>query len=263
MMGGRCLAGLIAGWIFLVAPTAFAQQAQEAVSQSQPKTDARSRAKIHTELGSLYFENGNSAVALEEAKIAIEADSGYAPGYVLRGLVYFFLKENVAAEEDLRKAHNLAPGDPEINNNYGWFLCQTGREKQAMRHFTNAIQNTLYATPDRAYINAGVCAVKMGDLSLAEDYFLRALQTARDGAPMAKVQLAGLHLRRGKLLAAQRMVEEGLQQMAPPTAEALWLGIKIQRLAGDKAHEGDYAALLRRLYPASREYQEFLKGNFE
>lgn len=255
----RLISLLAAFW----AVVALAQQPVGPVSQERPKTDARSRAKVHTELGAMYFEAASPAVALDEVRVALEADPNYAPAYSLRGLINQFLRETGAAEEDFRKALSLAPNDPEINNNYGWYLCQTGKERQSIRYFLVAVRNPLYSTPDRAYLNAGTCAARYGDVNEAEEYLLRAIQGAKDGAPAAKVQLAGLHLRRGKVVAAQRMVEEGLQLMAPPTPEALWLGIKIQRLAGNRAAEGDYAAVLRRLYPASREYQEFLKGNYE
>ena len=37
-------------------------------------SEPRNRARIHTELASLYFEKGNMGVALEELRIATNAD---------------------------------------------------------------------------------------------------------------------------------------------------------------------------------------------
>jgi type IV pilus assembly protein PilF len=51
--------------------------------------------------------------------------------------------------------------------------------------------------------------------------------------------------------------------MEPPTAEALWLGLRIERKLGNRVAEGGFASQLRSRYPSSAEYQEFLKGNFE
>jgi type IV pilus assembly protein PilF len=51
--------------------------------------------------------------------------------------------------------------------------------------------------------------------------------------------------------------------MEPPSAEALWLGVRIERKLGNRAAEGGFASQLRSRYPSSMEYQEFLKGNFE
>ena len=50
--------------------------------------DPRSRAKLHTELGTLYFQDGNVPVAMEELTIAIYIDPTYAPAYGMRALVH-------------------------------------------------------------------------------------------------------------------------------------------------------------------------------
>ena len=51
--------------------------------------------------------------------------------------------------------------------------------------------------------------------------------------------------------------------MEPPSADALWLGLRLERRQGNRAAEAGYASQLRGRYPTSPEYQEFLKGNFE
>ncbi|MDP1952393.1 MAG: tetratricopeptide repeat protein, partial [Betaproteobacteria bacterium] len=85
--------------------------------------DPRNRARIHTELGSAYFERGNLGVALEELRIAIGADPNYAQAYNVLGLVHMDLRENDVAQRHFERALALSPNDPDINNNYGWFLC--------------------------------------------------------------------------------------------------------------------------------------------
>ena len=225
--------------------------------------DIRNRAKLHTELAALYFQDGKLAVALEETQIAIRIDSSYAPAYNMRALVYAALREFALAESDFQQAFRLAPSDPDVNNNYGWYLCQRGREKDAITHFLNAIKNPLYSTPDRAYTNAGACALRAGDLDAAADYLQRAVSMSRDGAPLAKLQQAKLAYMRGNVEAARQLLMETLRVMQRPTAEALWLGVRVERKLGNKAEEGSLVAQLRRLYPASAEYQEFLKGNYE
>lgn len=260
---GRIILALLAG-LALLTP-AIAQQMIDSAPQGVPSyvPDPRSRAKIHTELGAMYFQGGNMAVALEELKIAMEADSGYAPAYSVRGLVRTFLRETEAADEDFRRALRLAPEDPEINNNYGWFLCQNGKEKQSIAYFLNAIKNPLYATPDRAYTNAGGCALRAGDMEAAERYLNQAIRMSRDGGILARVELANLNYRRGTLEEARRLINEALQGMEPASPDALWLALRIDRKLGNRQSESAFASQLRSRYPGSREYQEFLKGNFE
>lgn len=236
---------------------------QGTIPKGEKKTDPRNRAKIHTELGALYFQDGNMPVAIEELRIALEADSTYYPAYSVRGLVHAYLKEYSKADDDFRQALNFAPNDADVNNNYGWYLCETGKARASISHFLTAIKNPLYQTPERAYTNVGTCAMRAGDQDAAERYLLQALRLSRDGAPEARVQLAKLYYQRGFLEESRRYVNEAMKMMEPPSVDALWIGLRVERKLGNKATEGNYAAILRLRYPTSPEYAAFLKGNFE
>lgn len=225
-------------------------------------TDPRNRARIHTELGAMYYQGGNMAVALDELGIALNADSNYYQAYSIRGLVRTALREYGKAEDDFRRALNIAPNDPEVNNNYGWYLCETGKERQSIAYFLNALKSPLYETPERAYANAGTCALKAGDLEGAQGYLLQAVQMSRDGGLVPRFQLAKVFYQRGNYEESRIYLNDALKMMEPPSAEALWLGLRIERKLGNRSAEGGYASQLRSRYPASPEYQEFLKGNF-
>lgn len=252
-----CCGLLLAGW------------ASQVTAQTiEGSADPRTRARIHTELASLYFQDNNMAVAMEELQIAIAADPNYAPAYSVRGLVNNYLRETAAAESDFSKALALTPTDPEVNNNYGWFLCQQrGREKQAISHFMTALKNPLYATPDRAYLNAGTCALRANDLEAAEDYLQKGLRVARDARPQLRFQLANVWYQRSNYAGARMQLAEALKPIeqagGTPGPEFLWLGLRIERKLGNNAASGDFAASLRKNYPESSEYQDFLRGNFE
>lgn len=246
------------------APGAWAQKSEplaaDALLGVQPK-DIHTRAKAHTELGSLYFQNGNLIVALEELTIAVAINPNYAQAYSTRGLVLYHVNELASAEKDFQRALSLDDRDPEINNNYGWFLCQTGRAKESIAYFQRAIGNPLYQTPETAYLNAGACYIKLGDLALAEDYVRKNLRFSRDN-PQALVQLAKISYLRGNYDAAREHLRNVVRQ-TDPDAETLWLLLRIEHRAGDRAAESSLIAQLRRKYPDTPEYQEFLKGNFE
>jgi type IV pilus assembly protein PilF len=76
-------------------------------------------------------------------------------------------------------------------------------------------------------------------------------------------KLAQLLYMRGNLPESRLYLADALRMMEPPSAEALWLGIRLERRLGNRVAEGSYAAQLRSRYPASPEYQDFLKGRFE
>ncbi len=227
------------------------------------KADPKYRAKIHTELAAAYFEAGAMKVALDEIRLALDADPNFVQAYSLRGLIYGNLKENAKADEDFRKALSLKPNDPDVNNNFGWYLCHSDRARQSIAYFLNALKDPLYDTPDVAYGNAGACAMKAGDLDGAQNYLLNAMRLARGPAPGTRVLMADLLYRRGNFDEAKVYLAEAIKAMDTPSAEALWLGLRIERRLGNKAGEGGYAAQLRSRYPTSPEYQSFLKGNFE
>jgi type IV pilus assembly protein PilF len=247
----------------LPAPPAAAQATTSGSQLPQESTvkDPRSRAKIHTELGALYFQDGNLPVAMEELTIALYIDSTYAPAYSMRALVHHRLNEPQHAEDNFRDALRYAPDDPEIANNYGWFLCQVGKGKEAMPHFERALRNRLYQTPERAYLNAGQCAVSMGDLQRGEDYLQRAYRLT-GGSPIAALRLADLYYRTNRLDEARKEVEDLIRKLEP-NAEMLWLAIRVERKLGDRELEQRHATQLRRKFPGSKEYQELLKGNYE
>ena len=183
--------------------------------QAKP-ADPKYRAKIHTELAAAYYQAGSMAVALEEVRIALEADPDYVQAYSVRGLIRTQLKENVKADEDFQRALKIAPKNPDVNNNYGWFLCETGQPRQAIQYFLNAVKDPLYETPEVAYANAGKCALKAGDMDGAQEYLLQALRLSKNSAPETRYQLANVFYLRGNLDESKIYLNEAVKAMEPP-----------------------------------------------
>lgn len=231
------------------------------ISQMPASGEAQNRAKVHTELGALYLQDGRSGVALEEAKIAVSADATYAPAHSLQGLIHMMLGENPAAEESFQRALGLASGDPEINNNYGWFLCQTGREREAMRHFQMAYRNPLYRTPTKPYTNAGVCAVRIKDYATAEEVLNLALRYDPSNT-LAMYWIGEVYLKTQRYEEAKVRVSD-LVRMLEPNAQVVWLGLRVERAMGDREAEMKYATQLRRRFQDTQEYQLLIKGQYE
>ena len=108
------------------------------------------------------------AVALDEVKEALSADPEYGPAYNVAGLIYAELKEDQLANENFQRALRIDPTESDSNNNYGRFLCYRMREAEAVQYFLAALRNPLYQTPDRSYVNAGLCTLRQGDVAGAE-----------------------------------------------------------------------------------------------
>jgi type IV pilus assembly protein PilF len=219
--------------------------------QPGQESTAQSRARIHTELSAGYYTRGQFDVALEELNGALKDDPGYAPAYGMLGLVYSELRDDAQAERYFQRAIDLNQQDPEVRNNYGWFLCQRGREVQSLGQFELAIRNPFYRTPDMAMVNAGRCAAKIGDRKGAEAYFQQAL-TVSPANPVAHYLLTDLAYKTGDLdLARTRM--RGILASTAPSPEALLLGVCIERKLGNMPDEASYVFQLRQRYPNAKE----------
>ncbi|MDR1368001.1 MAG: type IV pilus biogenesis/stability protein PilW [Candidatus Accumulibacter sp.] len=252
------------------APNACAQRSEmgqrESVSPEiftplEPK-DPLTRARAHTELAALYFQDGELIIALEELTLAIAFNPEYATAYSMRALALFYLKEFPSAAKDFQKSIELDPRDPDISNNYGWYLCQTGKEKDALSYFKNAFDNVLYKTPEVAYLNAGMCLAKQGELDSAEEFVNRSLVLAPNN-PRAFFQLAIISYKRENFDAARDYLNRVQRQVNETEADVLWLALRVERRLGNDMGEASLAAQLKRRFPDSPEYRDFLKGNFE
>jgi type IV pilus assembly protein PilF len=179
------------------------------------------------ERATLYYARGNMSVALEELRIAVDADPSYATAHGVFGLVYKELRENALAEKSFERALGYAPGDPDINHNYGWFLCQIGREGEAKPYFQRALDNPLYATPGRTYAAAGVCALRAGELAAAEDNLQRALRI-EPNLPVALLSFAQLRYSQQRHAEARRLLTQHAA-VAQASAESLWLALRVER----------------------------------
>ena len=259
MTSRAIIVAVLAACAILAGCTMPVAQNEQAYSRSPGQdSTAQSRARIHTELSAGYYARGQYDVALEELNVALKEDPGYAPAYGMLGLVYGELREDAQAERNFQRAIELNQQDPEVRNNYGWFLCQRGREPQALVQFELAIKNPFYRTPDMALVNAGRCAAKLGDSKGADAYFQRALAVSPTN-PAAQYFLADSAYRAGDLpLARTRM--RGIMASVVPSPEVLLLAVCIERKLGNTPDEASYAFQLRQRYPNAKEVKLIESG---
>ncbi len=225
----------------------------------QDPSRAQESAKIHTELAGMYYERAKYGFALEELAIALKKDSDYAPAYSVRGLVNMALLEDEQAERDFKHSLDLDENSSAAHNNYGWFLCQRGREMESVKQFMAAVKNPLYATPEKAFLNAGLCSKKAGKMSEAEGYLKRAL-IMQPKMPEALLGMAELSFAKADYAGAKSYFLRFTQGGAELTAANLLLAIRIERKMGDRNSEASYKVQLRKRFPDSRETQLMLSG---
>jgi type IV pilus assembly protein PilF len=236
-------------------------QAPEPTAGKPQEASPKERAQIRTELAAGYYQRGQMDVALEELGNAKMLDPSYPKIYDIYGLVYAMLGERAKAEENFRHAIALAPDNSEYRENWGAFLCGTGRASEAMPEFEQVLKDPLYKTPEIALINAGKCSVAIGDSRKGEEYLRRAL-TVSPGNPIAAYNLALLAYKEKRLGEARAWMRPVMLQASPPP-QALYLGACIEKNHGDREAERSYESQLRKRWPDSPEAKALASGECE
>jgi type IV pilus assembly protein PilF len=247
----RIVLALIA--VILAACSSQSTVTSKPVTESEP-TDGRSRAAAHTGLAGEYYARGNWAVALSESREAIRFDSSYFPAYNMMGLVYMELREDGPARESFERALTLSANNPEVQNNYGWFLCTRNDPVRGLELMQRAISNPLYPTPEKAFLSRGLCLKRMGRTAEAEESLRRAVLVRPDMIG-ALYNLALITYERGSMKEADNYMTRYMR-LTTPTLEGLVYGVKIARANGDSATEQSYLQQMRRRFPDTPELAE-------
>lgn len=222
-------------------------------------SDPGQRAQIRTALASEYYQRRNYAIAIEETENALKAMPSYAPAHMMLGLIYMELGEDAKAISSFDQALRYAPNDPDVLNNFGWFLCQRGDPQRAMGMFQQALRVPLYTTPQRALLNAGTCARKLGNVADAEQYLRQALQLQPQLQP-ALSQLADITYRSGRYQDAGRYLSQYSKLQSLPDADVLLLAVRISRALGDKQNAESYLLQLERRFPEAPQTRQARSG---
>jgi type IV pilus assembly protein PilF len=206
-------------------------------------------------LGIAYLKQGNRDAAMQKIQKAITQDPDNARAYTAEALIYNADDEPDKAKDAYKIALRKAPDDPEIQNNYAVFLCQQDKPKDSLEYFMKAAANPHYTTPDGAYVNAGLCASRIPDLALAEQYFRKAL-AINPNLVEPLFQLAQLSYNQKKYLSARAFIERYDTLVPASRPDVLLLAVNNERALGDRQAAADYAKQLLKLYPASEQAQQ-------
>ena len=240
--------------VFILVAVFISGCASQQEQDPDDKTDARKAAESNTSLGLEYMSRGQYEVALGKLKKAIREDPGYAPGQTVIAVLYERIGEQELAGKHYKKAYEAAPKDGDVNNNYGVYLCTTGKEDQATEHFLRALDDPFYSTPAIALTNAGSCALRNGNLTKADGYLRRALKIEPD-LPDALRNMARLSFEEQNYLSARAFMQR-YEASASHAAETLLLAFRIEMASGNSRAANKYKLMLETNFPESEETAE-------
>ena len=227
-------------------------------ASASPDADDGDAAELNYQLGARYLRNGNYELARDRLLLSIELNPRNAIAHYTLALTYERLDNERLATQSYEQAIRIAPRDFNVQNAYAVFLCQKGDYDEAREHFDRAIKVTENDNSEITMTNAGVCMMQKPDRDLAEAYFRQALNR-RPGYGEALLQLSLLKFSGEDYLAARAFLQRYLSSNAP-TADILYLGVRIEEELGDDRARTDYSNQILRDFPQSPEARIILQS---
>lgn len=221
------------------------------VKKEDAATQRDDAARVHTELGQKYMQQGKLELALEKLTKALQFNPDYVDAHTVIAVLYESINDLPKAEEHYRRAAQLKPKSGAENNNYGRFLCMQGHYAEGQEYFTRALADPFYQTPALAMANSGACLVKAGKTEEAEKMLRQALALNPNDAE-ALLALGTVLYAKGDYMKARAFVQR-FESLAPPRADALMLGRNIELRLGNARGASEYSRKLLRGFPDSAE----------
>lgn len=124
----------------------------------------RNRAKARLDLALAYYEQGQTAIALQEITQAQAAEPQWIAVHNLKALVLEKMGQSAMAknsfEEGLRLAHrnpSLGSELADLQHNWGLWLCQQGQSTLAVTQFQRAMNQPGYALRNKTELAMSRC----------------------------------------------------------------------------------------------------------
>ncbi|HHB92244.1 MAG TPA: type IV pilus biogenesis/stability protein PilW [Thioploca sp.] len=220
----------------------------------------KKNAELNVQLGIEYMRRGRNNIALQRLKKSLNFCPSFAKGHNAIAVLYERVAETKKAEFHYQQALKYEPENPDINSNYGQFLCRLNKWKEAEKHFLKAVSDPVYNLPEVPYTNAGICALHNQEIDKAEQYLRKALQN-NVKFPRALYQMAVLKYKQNHYPQANDYLLRYLR-VAKHTPQTLWLGIRIEKALNNRDKEASYILLLRKNFPDSAEIQMLNQKNY-
>lgn len=203
-----------------------------------------------------YIGDGNWEAAKRNLQLASEINANNAEVYEAFALVYQSTGEYELAEENFKKAIRLDKNFSRCRNNYAAFLFSQERYEEAEDQLDYVVKDTLYTGRPNAFVNLGLCRLKLFDTQGAEEAFVRALSMDRTNQ-IALLEVARIRYEAQDYATANQYYDAYKSVARQQSAAGLLLGIQLAHARGDRDAEASYALALGNLYPGSPEYQAY------
>jgi len=234
-------------WLLVLVSAGCAAPGSSGNSRRNVESPDAIAAANQVQMGRAYLQRGQREVALERLTKALQLDPRSTDAHTVIAVLFEEIERPERAETHYKRAVELDPDAGAVNNNYGQFLCRTGRYEEAEARFVKAMDDPFYATPALVLNNAGICALRAGHRERAEEYLRKALRLD-PRSPGILLDLARLRMEGGEWLSARGFLQRH-EAVSPPRPDALELGIAIETGLGDTAAAERYRERFRSEFP--------------
>ena len=251
---GALIAGVGCSRLTFVKPNMkrhnYQQVAPEYSVRDNPQDAQRIAAIDRIALASQNLSAGQLDGAETEARAALKADPQSVDAYTLLAMIEEQRGHTAQAGSHYAKAVAMAPTRGALLNNYGAWLCGSGRAAESLPLFDRALADPGYSTPGAALANAGACALTAGQTARAGRDLTRALELD-PSSPVALAAMADNEYRAGRYLQARAFSERRLA-VAPASVQVLQLASQIEQKLGDTAAAARYVQRIGTEFPQGR-----------
>jgi len=212
--------------------------------------------KTRVQLARSYIGEQNWVDAKRNLRVAASIDPNSPEVHEAFALVYQSTGENELAEKSFKKAISLKRPFSRARNNYAAFLYSQERYKEAEAQLKVVIKDTLYEARPRAFINLGLCRLRLDNQAGAKEAFTRALAMDRTNR-IALIEMATIEYEEANWVLSLRYLENYRMLVRRQSARVLWLGVRLAKKLDDENAMASRALALRNLYPDSAEFQAY------
>ena len=223
------------------------------MSTDKGRDEAR---KAYVQLGLGYLQQGMTEQAKMPLSKALEIDKTDPDTHAALALVFQSEMEHELAEEAFLKALRGRPADARILNNYGSFLFQRQRYQEAYAQFQKAAADNLYPERSRVYENLGITSLRLGQREAGRQQLEKALRLNRL-QPRALLEMAELSYEDRHYVSARDFYDR-FSLLSGQNARSLLLGARLASVFDDRTPTANHGQQLKRLYPGTPEYQQYL-----
>lgn len=210
----------------------------------------------YVQLGVGYLQQGDTGRAKAPLQKALDIDPSNADANAALAMAFQIEMEPELAEKHYRRALAESDDSTRILNNYGSFLYEQKRYADAYEYFQKAAADTMYPERSRVFENLGLTALKMNQRDNAKVHFQKALRLD-PSRPNSLLELGTLSYADQEYVPARDYLARYLK-VGQQNARSLLLGIRLAVIFDQRDVAASDALQLKRLYPASPEYQQYL-----